>query len=141
MEFNIGERVRVKAYECIPEEIRSKSFVKNAGKDGEIVDKLWSAAEDKMVYRIHFDGMAKASATLFLDGTFDRISDLNKVTYLHEFEYLENLVVARFYEVDSDGNKREIGIGHGHIFHEGAYGIAQASSYALKKIMQKMEEN
>ena len=29
--------------------------------------------------------------------------------------------------------------GHGHIIHEGAMGIAQASAYALKKIWQKME--
>lgn len=141
MEFNIGERVRIRRYEDIPEDIKSKGFVKNAGKDGEIVDKLWSAAEDRMVYRIYFDGMLKASATLFPEGTFDRISDLMRVSYVYEFDNCDNVVIAIFYEVDKDGTKTEIARGRGHIFHEGAYGIAQASSYALKKILQKMEEN
>lgn len=141
MEFNIGERVRARAYENIPEEIRSKGFVKNAGKDGEIVDKLWSAAEDRMVYRIHFDGMAKASATLFPEGTFDRISDLVRVSYVYEFDNLDNVVVARFYEVDADGNKTEIARGHGHLIHTGALGIAQASAYALKRIWKDLEDN
>lgn len=141
MEFNIGERVRVRRYEDIPEDIKSKGFVKNVGKDGEIVDKLWSAAEDRMVYRIYFDGMLKASATLFPEGTFDRISDLVRVSYVYEFDNLDNVVVARFYEVDADGNKTEIARGHGHLIHTGALGIAQASAYALKRIWKDLEEN
>ena len=36
-------------------------------------------------------------------------------TYRYEFEYLENLVVARLYEIDEDDNETEIGRGHGHI--------------------------
>ena len=60
------------------------------------------------------------------------------VTYRHEFDYLDNVVVCRFYEVQGKV-ETEIMRGHGHIIHEGAMGIAQASAYALKKIWQKME--
>ena len=140
MEFNIGERVRIRAYDDMPEKVRNKGIARNCGKDGEIVDKLWSAAKDCMCYHIKLDDMNCISGALYTEGMFDRISDLTpKVTYVYEFDNLENLVAARFYEVDENGIKTEIARGHGHIFHEGAYGIAQASSYALKRIMKKME--
>lgn len=139
MEFNIGERVRIRKYENIPASAQNKGIAKNSGNDGEIVDKLWSAARDQMVYRIHFDGMPRPSKTDFAEGTFDRISDLMaRVTYSHEFEYLDKVVVAIFFETDAEGNKTEIARGHGHIIHEGALGIAQASAYALKKLYEKM---
>lgn len=139
MEFNIGERVRIRAYEDMPEGIRNKGVARNSGKDGEIVDKLWSAAKDCMCYHIKLDGMAVVSNVMYTEGMFDRVSDLaSKVSYVYEFDYLENVVVARFYEVGED-HKTEIARGHGHIIHEGVLGIAQASAYALKRIMYKIE--
>ena len=48
-----------------------------------------------------------------------------------------NVVVARLYET-KDGEEKEIAKGHGHIIHEGAIGIAQASSYALKRIYEDL---
>lgn len=47
------------------------------------------------------------------------------------------MVVAKFIETKGD-TETELGRGHGHMIHEGALGIAQASSYALKKIFEKM---
>lgn len=40
-----------------------------------------------------------------------------------------------------DGTSKEIGRGHGHIIHEGALGIAQATSYALYRLYKRLEEN
>lgn len=125
MEFNIGERVRIRAYEDMSENIRNKGLVRIGGKDGEIVDKLWSAAQDSMVYRIKLDDMVSVSSILYTEEMFDRISDLApKVTYTYEFDNCENVVIAIYYEVDEDGNKTEIARGHGHLIHEGALGIA-----------------
>jgi hypothetical protein len=45
----------------------------------------------------------------------------------------DNVVIAVLYAVVGD-TKTEIARGHGHIMHEGVLGIAQASSYALKRI-------
>ena len=59
------------------------------------------------------------------------------IKYCHEFEYLDNVVVAIFYEIKGEV-KTEIARGHGHIIHEGTIGIAQASSYAVKRIYQKL---
>ena len=141
MEFNIGERVRIRAYEDMPDSVKDKGAARGSGKDGEVIDKLWSAANDCMVYRIRFDGVPYASKTLFIDGQFDRISDLMKCSYVYEFDNADNVVIAILYEVDRDGNRAEIARGHGHIIHEGALGIAQASAYALKRIWKDLEDN
>ena len=138
MNFNISERVRVRQYEDLPEEIKHKGLGKHSGKDGEIVDVMYNNAKDCYVYRIHFDGSDRPSQTDFVEGSFDLISELEQATYTYEFEYAENLVIARFYEIKGD-SKKMIARGHGHIFHDGAYGIAQAASYAMKKIYKFLE--
>ena len=137
MEFNIGDRVRVRKYEDISEELRNRGLGKSAGRDGEIVEILWSNAKDTYVYRIHFDECDTPSRTDFVEGTFDLVSELDKSTYSYEFEFLENLVIARLYENVGD-QKYEVARGHGHIFHDGIKGIAQAASYALKKIYEEL---
>ena len=148
-EFNIGDRARVKDYTEISDVNKAKAIkdkpylwnagkAKVAGKEGTIVDKLYSEAHSRFIYFLHLDGYESASHAQF-DGDSLELIHQEEVTYIHEFEYLPNVVIARFYEVRGD-QKTELGRGHGHIMHEGAYGIAQASSYALKKIMNKMEE-
>lgn len=70
--------------------------------------------------------------------TEDEIVPLKEaVAYTYELEHLDNLVVARFYEVSGEA-KTELARGHGHVIHEGAVGVAQAASYALKKIYEKL---
>lgn len=133
MEFNIGDRVRVRRYNDIPDGIKNKGLAKHAGEDGEIVDIMYSNAKDCYVYKLHFDGIARPCITDFPEGSFDLIAELDQAAYSYEFEFLENVVVARLYETKGD-ERKEIGLGHGHIFHSGAYGIAQAASYALKRI-------
>lgn len=147
-EFNIGDRVRVKDYTEISDVnkakvIKDKPYMWNsgkakiAGKEGTVVDKLYSEAHSRFIYFLHLDGFDKTSHAQF-DGDSLELVPQEEVTYLHEFEYLENVVIARFYEVRGD-QKTEVMRGHGHIMHDGAYGIAQASSYALLRIMKKME--
>lgn len=134
MEFNIGERVRIKSYDKLPEELKNRGVAKVAGEEGVIVDKLHSEQRGCIVYKIHLEGYERPSKAEFVEGSFDLIKE---VEYVYEFENLENLVVARLYEINC-GVKTEVAKGHGHIFHEGVIGIAQASSYALKKIYEKI---
>lgn len=143
MKYEIGTRVRTKSYYDLPQEMRIRGGIsKVCGLDGEIIDRLYSESRGDYVYRIRFDGVRIASTAQFMDGSFYVIEeDPCPVTYMHKFEYLENLVVAHFYEVYEDGTQVEIAKGHGHIFHDGALGIAQAASYALKKLYQNMENN
>lgn len=139
MEFRIGDRVKVKEYDALPESIKCKGLGRNAGKVGEIVDILYSNVKECYVYRIHFDGCDQHSKTDFVEGSFDYAIDTNKPAYTYEIEVLENLVVARLFVVE-DGCKTEVAKGHGHIFHDGAYGIAQAASYACKKLWFEVEQ-
>ena len=134
MEFNIGERVKIKTYEEMPEDFRNKGIAKLVGEEGKIIDKIYSEAKGCTLYKIHLDGYDRYSRCDFVEGTFDLVEEGEK-SYHYDFEYLENLVIARLYEIDSaNGKKTELAKGHGHIFHDGAYGIAQAASYALKRI-------
>lgn len=57
--------------------------------------------------------------------------------YYHEIEYLENVVLVVLYEATEAGPV-ELARAHGHIIHEGAEGIAQATSYAMKGIWYKV---
>ena len=133
--FNIGDRVRVKDYYDIPEKYRTKGLARLCGEIGVIADKLYSESNDCFVYSIKFDSFDVVSKKMWCAETLVEVNE--NVEYTYEFEYLENLVVARLYEI-KDNQKTEIAKGHGHIFHEGVLGIAQAASYALKKLYQKL---
>jgi hypothetical protein len=134
--YNIGDRVIIKAYEDISTESRTKGMARLCGKKGTITDKLYSECFDGFVYTIKFDDFEVPSKKRWTGDCFTRHTEPT-TTYHYEFEYLENVVVAKFYEVKGE-TKTEIERGHGHIIHEGAKGIAQASAYALKKIFEKM---
>jgi hypothetical protein len=140
MDFNINDRVRVKKYDELPELMKNKGIGRLCGKDGEIVDKLWSGARGCYLYKIRFDGYSSDSSVDFVGKAIDLISEIDKKQYAYEFDYLDKVVVARLYEVGED-YKTEIAKAHGHIIHEGVVGISQAASYALKNINKKLSEN
>lgn len=137
MEFNIGERVRIKAYDEMPEEGKNKRMGQLAGCEGKIVDKMYSESKGCTLFKIHLDGFDRPSKCDFTEAFIELIGGKSEYTY--EFDYLEKLVVARLYEI-KDGKKVEIAKGHGHIFHDDAYGIAQAASYALKRICDSLND-
>lgn len=135
--FTIGDRVRIRDYADLPEETKSKATATLCGKDGEIVDIVYSNAKHYTYYVIHLDGYDKPSAKMFTDDCLDLVPGEVPDTYRYDFDYLDNVVVAKFIEV-RDGNETELARGHGHIIHEGALGIAQAASYACRQIWGKM---
>ena len=137
MEFNIGDRVRIKKYQDLHEQI-GRGCAKLCGKEGVVIDTLWSGSKGT-IYKIHVDGYDRPSSIDFPATAIDLVKDLDKKSYAYEFEILDNVVVAKFYEVGED-HKTEIARGHGHIIHEGEPGIAQAASYALKRIYHKITE-
>jgi hypothetical protein len=133
-EFTIGERVRIRDYNDIPEEHRTQGVSKMCGEIGTIEDVFYSEGKKCNLYVIQFDNFTK-SLKMWRAELLEKVDE--SVSYEYEFEYLDNVVVARLYEVTED-SKTEIGLGHGHIFHEGAVGIAQAASYALKRLYYKL---
>lgn len=138
--FNIGDRVRIRPYEELPEDVKNKATSPLCGKDGEIVDIVYSNAKHRLYYVLHIDGFDKPSSKMFTDDCLDLVPEEVPATYRYDFDYLDNVVVAKFIEVDGDGNETELARAHGHIIHEGALGIAQAASYAMKHIWYKLAE-
>ena len=134
-EFQIGDRIRVKEYSDIPEELRTKGVARLHGCVGTIVDKLYSNGTQAYVYRIQLDDYEAQSTKMWIAEMLESCDE--DVAYGFEFEYLDNVVVAIFYEYGKE-SKTEVARGRGHIIHEGAVGIAQAASYALKKLYYKM---
>jgi hypothetical protein len=58
--------------------------------------------------------------------------------YFYKITYLEDIVLCVLYEATEDG-RVELARGHGHIIHEGAEGVAQATSYAMRRIWNQMQ--
>lgn len=115
--FAIGDQVKVNNYNEI----------------GTVKDVFCSETNETSIYLIKFDD----HEAMWKEESLEKY--VTPISYEYEFEYLEKVVVARLYEVTED-SKTEIGMGHGHIFHEGAVGIAQAASYALKKLYYKLAD-
>lgn len=118
--FNIGNRVRQKS--CT--------------KEGVVKDVIIALSDNRVCYTILFDGdllntTLKEEAVELAPPT---------ATYNFEYEYLDNVVVARFYEYKGE-EKTELAKGHGHILHDGILGIAQAASYASKRCYDKLAGN
>ena len=122
MEFNIGDRVRSLTFD----------------QEGVIEDKLYSKKTDEWVYTVHFDGSHYPFATPFSREELDFVGE--EIAYRWElFMADDNVVTAVMYET-IDGVEREIARNHGHIIHSGVIGVAQAASFAMKKIYIGMND-
>ena len=135
-EFAIGNRVRVRDYNDIPEEHRTQGVSKMCGEIGTIEDVFYSEGKKCNLYVIQFDNYTK-SLKLWRSELLEEVNE--DVSYGYEFDFCDNVVVAILYEYKEE-SKTELARGHGHIIHEGAIGIAQAASYALKRIYYKMAD-
>ena len=134
MEFRIGDRIRIKAYEDLSEELQNRGRARMTKQAGTIEDRMFSESTGKYLYKINFDNFEK-SIKLWTEDYLEPLDE--NVTYTYEIEHLDNVIVARMYEVKDD-IKTQIAIGHGHIMHEGVLGVAQAASFALKRIYMNL---
>ena len=146
--FYIGDKVRIKTLDEISEDritdrtrgdrtAWTKRKVETAGETGVIVDKMYSEATDINLYSVQIDGNGFVSAHFYCEDDLTPYVEEEEVGYATETRILEKVVVGIIYEVRGD-EYIEVTRGHGHIIHEGAFGIAQATSYAFKKAWEKM---
>lgn len=134
MEFNIQDTVRVVSYEELPCELKNKAIAKACGKEGEIVDRLYSEAEGGYIYRVRLEGSRSVSTINFTEEMLEPSGGGNDIEVETVIE--DNLVIIRMYQ-----NGEEIRHHHAHIFNDGIAGIAQAVSYAAKRLCLSFEEN
>lgn len=140
-EYTIGQKVVVKEWDQLPAHLQNRATVGGlCGFEAEIIDRLYSEATHTYNYKLRLTGAKTCPARLLPAEALDPVEEKLPREYVHEITYLDDVVVAVFYGIDEDGNKTEIARGHGHIIHEGAFGVAQAASYALKRIRDEVEE-
>jgi len=135
MDFEIQDKVRVVSYEELPLELRNKAIAKACGKEGEIVDRLYSEAEGGYIYRVRLEGSRSVSTINFTEEMLEEASGGGNNIEI-ETVIEDNLVIIRMYQ---DGE--EIRHHHAHIFNDGIAGIAQAVSYAAKRLCLSFDEN
>ena len=147
--FNIGDQVRVKRYDEIPETHKAKTVggdphlwnqgkSRHGGKTGTVVDKLYSQAYGCNIYRVTLDGYDRPSRSVFTDECIEEIQG-NPTDFRFDIQVVDDKIRAILYRKESDGSEAEIATGYGFILHEGMFGIAQAASYALKMIYKNTE--
>lgn len=127
--INIGDKV-----------IISHSPMAHAtGKRATVIDRMYSELENCNIFRVQIDGSRSPEAVHYKENDLSIVNDvkLNYSGYKVEIEVAENVVVATMYKVDN-GRKEIVNCGHGHIMHDGYIGIAQATSYACKKLYERV---
>ena len=107
------------------------------GKDrGKVVDILRSEVTEVTFYRVVLDIDGRAVPRLVDEGSLEAVKEFDYDSVHIEFSIDPTIVVARMYV----GNK-EVARGHGHMIHEDELGVAQAASWALKKIYEHFLNN
>lgn len=135
--FLLGQKVKIKTLADLPADMQTRTYAGMAGMPAEIVDALYSEAKKAMVYKVRLTGAKTIPCMDFPEEALLTVEERRDAQYAHEIEYLDNLVLVRFYKLQ-DGQKVEIARGHGHIIHAGDLGVAQATSFAFKRIYEHL---
>lgn len=134
--MNIGQIVKIKKFNELPAELQTLKFKGLAGFEAEIIDRLYSESRQSYAYTLRLTGAKTVPVIAFPEEALEIVEE-EPAEYTHEIEYLDNVVLVIFYEVKK-GKKTELARGHGHIIHEGAQGVAQAASYAMKRCYDQL---
>lgn len=106
-----------------------KVTIKQSGAVGRVVDVILTTGG--YLYGVQ-DGMT-AKPHYFYEDEIE--AEAAQKQYKFTITRANNLMYAIM--TDEEGN--EIARGHGHIFHSGEYGVAQAASYAMKLIKDQLD--
>ena len=118
-------------------QIGDKVVAVKTNKSAVIEDVLYSNLKDDWMYIVKFDD---SNAPYVRAMGADELKPANPKTYRYEvFQAGDNVMAAVMYEIDGD-IEREVDRQHGHIIHSGLIGVAQAASFAMKKIYTGMND-
>ena len=116
--FKIGDRVRY-----------------HGNLTGKITDILERKATSRFLYEVIADGRDNPSNCLVKEEDIELLR--KEYSMQISIDIAENVVIASLYEVVGP-NMRPVAKGHGHLIHEGEYGIAQAASYACMRLYKSV---
>ena len=101
---------------------------------GEVVDVLHSSRHGDYLYEVKcFVGNIVSTYT---EDDLEHGTE-NTYSMTINIDIAENVVIATLYEETAD-SKSILAKGHGHMIHEGELGIAQAASYACKRLYERL---
>ena len=127
--INIGDKVI----------ITHSTMAHATGKRATVIDRLYSEKENCNLFRVRLDGQKQSESNSYKESDLSAINEAvdQKDSFSVEVAFQDNLAIATLYK-SNNGQKEVVEIGHGHVFYNGAVGIAQATSYACKKLLEKI---
>lgn len=100
---------------------------------GKVTDVMYSYHKKGYTYEVTNE---EGAVQLFAE---EELEPVSKKGYSMDIkiDIASNVVIATLYE-ETEDSKSPLAKGHGHIIHEGATGVAQAASYACKKLYESL---
>ena len=99
---------------------------------GNVTDLMYSARKDEYTYEVCCDNLTD----LFKEDELD-IAEKKGYSMDIKIDIASNVVIATLYE-ESEDTMTPLAKGHGHMIHQGKLGVAQAASYACKKLYESL---
>ena len=133
MDFKIGDKIKVVSYEKLPIEHKNKGVARACGREGKIIDKLFSNKENRYIYKVQLHAYNEPSSISFTDDMLLPAGGGNTLSLRAAIE--PDGVAIEMYKGDT-----RIKRCFGRLLYDGEYGIAQAASWAARLLMQSFEE-
>lgn len=133
MDFKIGDKIEVVSYEKLPIKRRNKGVARACGKEGVIIDKLYSGKENRYIYKVQLHAYNEPSSISFTDDMLMPAGGGDTLSLQVSIE--QDVVAIEMYKGDT-----KIKRSFGRLLYDGEYGVAQAASWAAKLLMRSFEE-
>lgn len=98
--------------------------------DGVVSDVMYSAHKDQYSYEVtNFEN----GSSIFVEDELKPIPEKKDYSMTIQIDIAQNVLIATLFE-----SGEPLAKGHAHMIHEGELGIAQAASYACKRLYQSL---
>ena len=101
---------------------------------GKVTDVMYSSSKDAFTYEVTNE---QTGAELLSEEELQPVPEKKGYSMDIRIDVASNVVIATLYEETGD-TKSPLAKGHGHMIHEGALGVAQAASYACKRLYESL---
>ena len=101
---------------------------------GKVTDVMYSSSKDQYTYEVTNE---QTATELFCEEELQLVPQKKEYSMTIQIDIAHNVLVASLFEKVGD-NLITLAKGHGHLIHEGELGIAQAASYACKRLYESL---
>jgi uncharacterized FAD-dependent dehydrogenase len=101
---------------------------------GKVTDIMYSAHKDEYIYEATNE---ENSSAMFSEDELTLVPEEKNYSMTIQIDIAQNVVIATLFS-ENDDIKSPLAKGHAHIIHEGDLGIAQAASFACKRLYQSL---